>query len=126
MTEKTDKAISGFEDLVVFNKAYQLSLEIHRMARTLPGEEQYELARQIRRASKGICANIAEGYGKQSVSKAEFKRFLLMAMGSADEMRVWLRYSLDLGYIEHAEWQRWRAAYRDIARMLNGLHRQWA
>src|SRR5699024_11062537 len=126
MTEKTDKAISGFEDLVVFNKAYQLSLEIHRMARTLPGEEQYELARQIRRASKGICANIAEGYGKQSVSKAEFKRFLLMAMRSADGMRVWLRYSVDLGYIEHAECQRWRAAYRDIARMLNGLHRQWA
>ena len=54
----------------------------------------------MRRASKGICANIAEGFGKQNVSKPEFKRFLLMAMGSADEMRVWARYSLDLGHIE--------------------------
>jgi four helix bundle protein len=119
-------AIQGFEDLEVFKKAYQVSLEIHRASLGLPRHEQVNgLADQMRRASKGICANIAEGYGKQRVSKAEFKRYLQIAIGSADEMRVWLRYCLDLGYIEPASWQRWREQYQIIAKMLTGLHHSW-
>ena len=86
-----------------------------------PAIEQYALADQIRRASKGICANLAEGFGKQGHSKAEFKRFVHMAIGSADEMRVWLRYCLDLGYIDEMTWQRWRDEYETIAKMLTGL-----
>ena len=120
------KPIKGFEDLGVFKKAYKISLELHHACQTMPKTEQFELAGQIRRASKGICANIAEGFGKQSVSKAEFRRFLLMAMGSADEMRVWLRYAFDLGYIDKQQWQTWRTEYQNIARMLNGLHKSWA
>ena len=76
---------------------------------------------QVRRASKSICATIAEGFGKQRQSKAEFRRYLLMAVGSADEMRMWSRYCLDLGYIDEALWQQWRDDYQEIARMLNGL-----
>jgi four helix bundle protein len=86
-----------------------------------PKIEQYALGDQIRRASKSICANIGEGFGKQRQSRAEFKRFLLMALGSADGMRIWLRYALDLGYIEEAEWQAWRDEYCEIARMLQSL-----
>jgi len=72
-------SIKDFTDLVVYQKAYEKSLEIHRETGKYPEHEQYELGRQMRRASKGICANIAEGFGKQNVSKPEFKRFLLMA-----------------------------------------------
>jgi four helix bundle protein len=46
-----------------------------------------------------------------------------MAMGSADEMRLWSRYCLDLGYIEEAMWKAWRDEYQAIARMLQGLMR---
>ena len=45
----------------------------------------------------------------------------MMALGSADEMRVWLRYCKDLELIEAAAWQEWRDAYQEIARMLQGL-----
>jgi four helix bundle protein len=76
---------------------------------------------KYRRASKSICANIGEGFGKQRQSRAEFKRFLMMALGLADEMRIWLRYALDLGYIQETEWQAWRDEYREIAKMLQGL-----
>src|SRR5436190_13248703 len=55
---------------------------------------------QIRRASKSICGNIAEGFGKRRRSTAEFKRYLLMAIGSADEMQVWVRYCSDLEYVD--------------------------
>jgi four helix bundle protein len=44
-----------------------------------------------------------------------------MAMGSADEMRVWARYCLDLGYVDEATWQVWRQEYHEIAKMLQGL-----
>ena len=111
-----------FEELDVFQRAYKVSLEIHRFTKTMPKVEQVDLASQIRRASKSICANLAEGFGKQSRSKAEFKRFIQMSIGSADEMRVWIRYCLDLGYIDEITWQRWRDEYESIAKMLNGLH----
>jgi four helix bundle protein len=112
-----------FEDLDVFRRAYALSLEVHRASLDFPRIEQFALADQIRRASKSICANLAEGFGKQRQSRAEFGRFLLMAIGSADEMQVWALYCRDLGYIGTDVAERWQGEYREIARMLQGLHR---
>ena len=114
--------VSRFEDLEAFKKAYVISLEIHKASLEFPKLEQYGLADQMRRASKSICANIAEGFGKQSQSRAEFARYVQIAIGSADEMRVWIRYCLDLGYISQADWQRWREAYEEIAKMLMVLN----
>jgi len=115
------KTSTSFENIEVFQRAYRLSLAVHRSSLTFPTIEQYALGDQLRRASKSICANIAEGYGKQKKSKAEFKRFLLIALGSSDEMRVWCRYCFDLGYIKETSWQEWREEYSRISRMLQGL-----
>jgi four helix bundle protein len=111
----------SYEDLEVFKRAYQTSLEVHKASLTFPSIEQRALADQLRRASKSICANIAEGFGKQRQSRAEFRRFLMMALGSADEMRVWLRYAKDLGYVGEAHWTQWQDDYHQIAKMLQGL-----
>jgi four helix bundle protein len=118
--EARGKVVS-FEDLEVFRRAYRVSLAIHRASLEFPAVEQRALADQIRRASKSICANIAEGYGRQKGSKAEFKRFLRMAIGSSDEMRVWLRHAVDLGYVDEVTWQGWRDDYQRITRMLQSL-----
>ena len=115
-------AVSTFADLEVFQRAYRISLEVHRASLKFPEVERHVLADQIRRASKSICGNIAEGFGKQRRSSAEFKRYLLMAIGSADEMRVWLRYCADLEYVDQETCVRWRDEYRQIARMLQGLY----
>ena len=111
------------EDLEVFRRAYRLSLEVHRASLDFPRIEQFALADQVRRASKSICANLAEGFGRQQQSKPEFRRFLMMALGSADEMQVWTMYCRDLGYIGADMAERWQGEYREIARMLSGLHR---
>ena len=110
------------EDLEVFRRAYALSLEVHRASLDFPRIEQFVLADQVRRASKSICANIAEGFGRQRLSKPEFRRFVVMALGSADEMQVWSLYCRDLGYVEEGVAERWRGEYREIARMLSALH----
>ena len=114
--------VRSFEDLKVFQRAYKLSLDMHRASLKFPNIEQRALADQLRRASKSIAANIAEGFGKQRLSKIEFKRYLMMAIGSADEVRVWVRYCYDLGYIDEATWQFWRDECQEIAKMLQGLH----
>ena len=124
MSGRTD--ISTFEDLEVFQRAYRMSLDLHRASLQFPKIEQRGLADQIRRSSKSICGNIAEGFGKQRRSSAEFKRFLLMAIGSADEMQVWLRYCSDLEYMDRETCERWRDEYRQIARMLQGLYSKWS
>src|SRR5687768_8377808 len=60
-------------DMAVFRKAYDLALEVHRIAQIFPKPEQYELASQLRRSSKSICANLAEGRARQRGSTAEFR-----------------------------------------------------
>ena len=112
---------SRVEDLEVFRRAYRVSLEVHRASLDFPRIEQFALADQVRRASKSICANLAEGFGRQQQSRPEFRRFLIMAIGSADEMQVWTLYARDLGYIEKDVAGRWRGEYQEIARMLSGL-----
>ena len=114
---------SSFENLDVFRRAYRISLDLHHASLQFPKIEQFHgVADQIRRASKSICANMAEGFGKQRRSGAEFKRYLLMAIGSADEMQVWAMYCADLGYVDRDVSERWRDEYRQIARMLQGLY----
>ena len=110
----------GFQKIEVFQRAYKVSLEVHRASLKLPKVEQYGLAEQIRRASKSIPANIAEGYAKRH-SQAELNRFIQMAIGSAEEMTVWLRYCFDLDYINKDEWIAWKSEYREIAKMLTAF-----
>ena len=118
--------VTSVEDLDVFRRAYAVSLDLHQASLQFPKIEQFGgLADQIRRASKSICANLAEGFGKQRRSNLEFKRYVLMAIGSADEMQVWLRYCSDLEYIDRKTCERWRDEYRQIARMLQSLATKW-
>ena len=119
---KSGEPARSFEDLEVFQRAYRMSLEVHKATLKFPAVEQRALGDQMRRASKSVCANLAEGFGKQRNSKVEFRRFLRIAIGSADEMRVWSRYCLDLGYVDESCWLRWRDEYQTIAKMLQTLH----
>jgi four helix bundle protein len=122
MSGRTD--ISSFEDLEVFQRAYRISLDLHRASLQLPKIEQRGLADQIRRASKSICGNI--GFRQAAPIERRVQGFLLMAIGSADEMQVWLRYCSDLEYMDRETCEHWRDEYRQIARMLQGLYSKWS
>jgi four helix bundle protein len=109
------------EDLLVFRRGYEMSLLAHKASLGFPAIEQRALADQLRRSSKSICANLAEGFAKQRQSKAEFRRYLIMAMGSSDETRLWLRYAIDLGYVDAALGEAWQTSYQEVSKMLRGL-----
>src|SRR3984885_8938681 len=106
--------------LKVFQRAYRLSLELHRVSLGWPRVEQYGgVADQLRRSSKSICALLVEGGGRQPGSDAEFRRYVVMAIGSVDEARLWCRYAADL--VPPATAQAWQTELSEIARMLQGL-----
>lgn len=110
------------EDLDVFQRAYALSLAVHKESLNFPKIEQYALADQLRRSSKSVCANLAEGYSRQRASSADFRRFIMLAIGSSDETSIWLRYAFDLGYITEAQKDRWREEYSIVSRMMQSLY----
>jgi four helix bundle protein len=109
------------KDLEVFKKAYRLSLEIHHVSLSFPKIEQFALADQLRRSSKSVCANIIEGFAKQSSSKAEFKRFLVIAIASAHETDLWLDYARDLRYLRPSDYQKFFTANCQTIAMLTSL-----
>ncbi len=110
------------EDLAVFRRAYALSLELHRASLGWPSVEQHGgIASQLRRSSKSVCALLMEGGGRLRRSRTEFERYLVMALGSTDEARLWCRYAEDLGYATGGQAAAWRDSYQEIARMLQGL-----
>jgi len=88
----------NYKDLNIYKNSYTTSLIIHKLTLKFPKIELYELGDQLRRSTKSIPANIAEGYGKKHYKK-EWIKFLYIALGSCDETIVHLDYAKDLEYI---------------------------
>ena len=79
-----------YRDFEVYRRAYQAALRLHKLTEGFPRSEQFGLAGQLRRSSKSITVNFAEGFSRNLFSKLEFKGFLVMAVGGCDETKVWL------------------------------------
>ena len=109
-----------YRELKIYEKSYKAALAIYRMAETFPKEEKYGIISQMRRASISIALNIAEGNAKRE-SKQEFKRFLQMSMGSANEMSVLIDFAKDLGYIDKTTHERASQEYEEIGKMIRGF-----
>lgn len=116
--------IRHYKDLVVYQQAYQAALLASKATRTFPQNEQYELARQMRAAARSIPANIAEGWARRE-SAAEFRRFLQMAIGSCEEMKVWLDFSSDEGYLNGKTLEALKSEYARIGTLLQRLWKGW-
>lgn len=87
--------IKTFLDLEIYNLSKQLAKEIFQLTLQFPAEEKYSLTDQIRRLSRSIKANIAEGWGKR-IYINNFKRYLVDSNGSLEETKSWLISALDL------------------------------
>ena len=90
--------VSGYKELKVYRRSYKAAKAVYEMTAGFPKEERYGITNQLKRASLSIPLNIAEGYAKRE-SQEEFKRFLMMALGSSNEVLVLLDFSKDVKYI---------------------------
>ncbi len=80
------KGLQSYKELIVWQKAYKLVLEIYKITRDFPKSETYGLTQQIRRAAISIPSNIAEGYSREH--KTEYHRFLSIAYSSLSELET--------------------------------------
>ncbi|MDP1545441.1 MAG: four helix bundle protein [Anaerolineales bacterium] len=112
-------AEQSFETLKVWQKSHQLMLDVHRkLLPLLPKEEKYGLTDQLRRSSKSIGANIAEGSGRYYFM--DNVRFCYMARGSLDETLNHLLAAKDLAYCKQDVYDELRMQVEEIRRLLNG------
>lgn len=111
---------NGYQKLKVHQLAYNLAIEIFHLSKKFPKEETYSLTDQIRRASRSICVNIAEGYRKRIYPK-HFKSKMTDADGECSETIVWLNFSRDCNYITKEERDNLYKQYEEVGKMLGNM-----
>lgn len=89
--------VHNFRDLIVWQKAMALALDVYKLTRQFPKEELYVLTAQVRRAAISIPSNIAEGHARQG---REYASYLSIARGSAAEVETQLLIAVQLEYIK--------------------------
>ena len=114
MYEDTDK-------LIVWKQSHQLVLKIYEITKGFPNSELFGLTSQIRRAAVSVPSNIVEG--KARGFDKEYKRFLLMARGSLEEVRYQLLLAKDLEYIDSNKYEEVINLTNEVGKLLNGLIR---
>lgn len=111
--------MASFKDLVVWQKAIQLSSWVYRLTASFPPSEQFGLTNQMRRASVSIASNIAEGNGRST--KGEYVLFLGYARGSNCEFQTQLTIANTLGFCGKQEHEAIENLSAGISHMLNAL-----
>jgi four helix bundle protein len=109
-------SIQSFEDLEVFKRAMRLVRPVNDLVTQFPAYEHGDLAAQMRRASKSVPANIAEGFSRRLTAR-DFKLYVAHALGSANEMTV--------QYAAAQELEPLIEEYRVLARQLARLIQVW-
>ena len=111
--------LKNYKELKVWQRSYQLCLEIYKITKGFPKEERYGLTSQLRRAAVSVPSNIAEGYGRKTTP--EYIRFLYIAYGSNCELETQILLSGDLGYIETGKLEILKEGIGEVERMLKAL-----
>ena len=109
--------IESFKDLIVYQKAYKLSMEIFEISKNFPKEEKYSLTDQMRRSSRSVTSCLAESWAKRRYEKS-FVNKLTDSLGEENETEVWLDYSKDCKYIEKETHERVLSEYDEVRKML--------
>ena len=112
---------SDFRNLVVWQRAHQLVLDVYRMTRLFPSDERFGLTAQVRRSAASIATNLAEGRSRHS--RASYAAFTDIALGSAGETDYQLLLARDLEYLHPLEYEPVAEEVHEIRRMLAKLHR---
>jgi len=116
--------IRSFKDLEVYKESYELAITICKSITRLPSCEKFNLVDQMRRASRSIPTNIAEGYAKR-LSVKEFRKYLFTSLGSCNEMLVHLGFVKDLGYWKSDFCENLLDRYEALGKKINKLMQNW-
>jgi four helix bundle protein len=110
---------NSFRDLIVWQRAIQLTVAVYKLTAGFPESEKFGLTNQLRRACVSIASNIAEGYGKSS--KGEYLLFLGHARGSCAEVETQLIIAKELGFGSSAAIPSVRSLSDEVSKMTVSL-----
>jgi four helix bundle protein len=110
------KIVTHF-DLEVYSKAFDAAMTLFETSKAFPKEERYSLTDQVRRSSRAVCANLAEGWRKRRYS-GSFVSKLIDAEGEAGETQTWIQFAVKCGYLPRTQGVQLHRGYEEILRML--------
>jgi len=120
MNQESEKTkIKSFTDLDAWKEGHKLVLDIYRITKEFPHEEQFGLTIQLRRAGVSFTSNIAEGFSRNSYK--EKLQFYSMALGSLTEIQNQLLVAKDIGYITKEEFNQIANQTVKVNKITNGL-----
>lgn len=109
--------MADYKKLTVYQKAFNLSMEIFEITKSFPKEERYSLIDQIRRSTRSVCANLAEGYRKR-----QYRAHFVSKMSDCDmensETQVWLDFSLSCKYLTDEQHENLYSITEEIGKLL--------
>jgi len=107
-----------FTELLAYKKAQALAMDLFEMSKHFPKEETYALTDQVRRASRSVCANIAEAYRKRLYPN-HFISKLTDSDAENSETYVWLEFALNCGYIDSHFFDDCTVRLAEIGKLIN-------
>lgn len=108
----------GFRDLIVYQKAFELAIDIYKISKSFPVEERYSLTDQIRRSSRSVCANIGEAYRKRRYPK-HFISKLTDCDAENTETQIWLDFSVEFKYLDNENYEKLSNKSDEIGKLIN-------
>jgi four helix bundle protein len=111
-----------FKNILVWQKAHELVLEIYKASQEFPATERFGLSSQLRRLAASVATNIVEGYKRRS--DRDFAHFLNMADGSLEETKYHLLLARDLKYLDENSYGRLLILADEVGRMLSGFQKK--
>ena len=112
--------IRSYRDLVVWQRAVDLVVEVYQLSRRFPTSERFGLTSQVRRAAISVPANIAEGHKRGS--RRQYEHFVAIARGSGAELETEITIALRLGLIDSVQAENTLHLCDQVGRMLTRLH----
>ncbi len=111
-----------FKNIVVWQKAHEIVLDIYKITKSFPSAEMYGLTSQLRRSAASIATNIVEGYKRRS--DKDFAHFLNMADGSLEETKYHILLAYDLKYMDKNNYESLSKLADEIGKMLYGFQKK--
>ena len=115
--------IRTHKDLNVYQLSFEAGIQVFELSKSFPKEERYSLTDQIRRSSRSVSGNIAEGWRKRRYPKSFISK-LSDSEGEAAETEVWLDYALECKYIDSSTHSELYTKYDHIIGMLVNMIKQ--
>lgn len=115
-------AAKTFRELLVWQKAHRLVLQIYKVSKDFPVDERYGLVAQLRRASASVSTNIVEGFKRRS--RKDFAHFINLAESSLEETKYHLLLARDLGYLPTQDFEELTSLSEEVGKMLSSFYRK--